>query len=46
MASATVDYIGKDSNHQTVVRVKENGEAVGFIRRGMSTPTPAAAPKI
>jgi hypothetical protein len=46
MASATVDYIGKDSNHQTVVKVKENGEAVGFIRRGMSTPAPAAAPKI
>ncbi|HUR58968.1 MAG TPA: hypothetical protein VM029_14740 [Opitutaceae bacterium] len=46
MASATVDYIGKDSNHQTVVRVKEDGEAVGFIRRGMATPAPANAPKI
>ncbi len=47
MASATVDYIGKDSNHQTVVKVKENGEAVGFIRRGMSSPpAPAATPKI
>lgn len=46
MASATVDYIGKDSNHQTVVKVKESGEAVGFIRRGLSAPAPAPGPKI
>ena len=46
MASATVDYIGKDSSHQTVVKVKENGEAVGFIRRGMSSPAEGPVPKI
>ena len=47
MASATVEYIGKDSQHQTVVKVNEKGEAVDFIRRGMSVPaTPGAPPKI
>lgn len=46
MASATVEYIGRDSNHQTIVKVKENGDEVSFIRRGLSEPAaPAAAPK-
>lgn len=40
LASATVDYIGKDTGHQTVVKVKETGEPVDFIRRGMN-PAPA-----
>lgn len=44
MASATVDYIGEDSSSQKVVKVRADGPAVGFIRRGMnSEPTGAAA---
>jgi hypothetical protein len=47
MASATVEYIGKDSHQQTVVKVNEKGEAVDFIRRGMSpTSAPSVPPKI
>lgn len=47
LASATVDYIGKDTGQQTVVRVNEKGEAVSFIRRGMGEPadTSASQPK-
>jgi hypothetical protein len=36
MASATIDYIGKDSSSQTVVKVKEKSPGVEFIKRGMS----------
>lgn len=35
MASASIDYIGKDSTNQQVVRVRENGPGVEFIKRGM-----------
>lgn len=46
MAAATVDYIGRDSSHQTVIRVKGDEEGVGFIRRGMSDEsTGGAAPQ-
>lgn len=40
MASATVDYIGKDSSNQKLVKVRADGPGVEFIRRGMNT-TPA-----
>jgi hypothetical protein len=43
MAGATVDYIGRDTKHETVVKIKENGEVVSFIRRGM--PDANAAPQ-
>jgi hypothetical protein len=36
MASATVDYIGQDSSNQKVVKVRADGPAVDFIRKGMS----------
>jgi hypothetical protein len=48
LASATAEYIGRDSNHQTTIKVKENGDAVDFIRRGLpanSASTVAATPK-
>lgn len=45
MASATIEYIGRDSSHQTVVRVKPDDEGVGFVRRRMSDATPADQPK-
>lgn len=50
MAAATVDYIGQDSSHQTVVKVKADGPGVDFIRRGLSdsangATSQAAAPK-
>lgn len=35
MASATVEYIGRDSDHETIVRVNAKGEEVEFIRRRM-----------
>lgn len=38
MASATVDYIGQDSSNQQVVKVRADGPAVDFIRRGMNGP--------
>ena len=47
IASATVDYVGQDSSHQTTVKVRADGPAVDFIRKGMATPAgakPAAAP--
>jgi hypothetical protein len=46
MASATVDYIGQDSSNQQIVKVRADGPAVDFIRKGMNTPaaaTPAPA---
>lgn len=36
MAAATVDYIGRDTGQQAVVRVKGDGEGVEFIRRKMA----------
>jgi hypothetical protein len=46
MASATVDYIGQDSSSQKVVKVRADGPAVDFIRKGMGEPaTPAAQPQ-
>lgn len=38
MASATVEYIGQDSSNQKVVKVRADGPAVDFIRKGMSGP--------
>jgi hypothetical protein len=39
MASASIDYIGKDSTNQQVVRVRENSPGVDFIKRGMGDGT-------
>jgi hypothetical protein len=44
LASATVDYIGRDTGHQTVVKVRPDGEAVEFIRRGLDSGSEAPAP--
>ena len=53
MASATADYIGKDTSKQKVVKIKDPSQAVDFIRKGMGdAPTgggesaPPANPKI
>lgn len=54
MASATADNIGKESGSQKVVNVKEQSQAVDFIRRGLGnsptagtgTQTPVERPKI
>jgi hypothetical protein len=35
LASASVDYIGKDSNTQKTIKLKETDPGVGFIRKGM-----------
>lgn len=43
MASATVDYIGEGTSSQEVVKVRADGPAVDFIRRGMSDPKEPAA---
>jgi hypothetical protein len=42
MASATVDYINQDSSSQKVVKVRADGPAVDFIRRGMTDPAESA----
>jgi hypothetical protein len=38
IASATVDFVGQESSEQTTVRVRADGPAVDFIRRGMGEP--------
>ena len=43
MASATADFIGKDSKSQQVVKVKDPSRVVDFIRKGMNEPTTAVA---
>lgn len=44
MASATVEYIGRDTGHETIVKVNEKGEAVSFIRRGLPQGEPVTPP--
>ena len=43
MASATVEFIGQDTGHQTSVRVRETGSDVQFIRRGIVSGAVGAA---
>ena len=51
MASATIDYIGKDSSNRKVVKVRADGPGVEFVRKGMSdranapSAVPSAVPK-
>jgi hypothetical protein len=45
MASASIDYIGKDSTSQQVVKVREGSPGVEFIRRGMSSESTMLAVK-
>jgi hypothetical protein len=40
IASATVDFIGQDSSNQKTVKVRADGAAVEFIRKGMNEPVP------
>ncbi|MSU46114.1 MAG: hypothetical protein EXS42_03045 [Lacunisphaera sp.] len=35
LASATADYIGTNTKEQKPVKIKENAEVVGFIKKGM-----------
>jgi hypothetical protein len=35
LASATADYIGTNTKQETPVKLKENDEVVGFIKKGM-----------
>ncbi len=47
LASATAEYIGKDSTNQRTVKIKDPSQLTEFIRKGMNDPTPspvAAAP--
>lgn len=44
IASATVDFVGQGSSQQTTVKVRADGPAVDFIRRGMSEPN--GTPKV
>lgn len=49
LASATADYIGKDSNNKTDVKVHDPSQLTDFIRKGMGdapgSATPATPPK-
>lgn len=45
MASASIDYIGKDSTSQQIVKVRENSPGVEFVKRGMSDGTTTLAVK-
>lgn len=42
MASATADFIGKDSSSEKVVKIRENGPGVMFIKKGMGEPASAS----
>ena len=49
LASATADYIGKDSTSQKVVKIRDPSQLTDFIRKGMNdtppnAPAPAAVP--
>jgi hypothetical protein len=35
LASASANYIGKDTHAETVVKVKENDPAVTFVKKGL-----------
>jgi hypothetical protein len=35
LASASADYIGRDTNTEKVVKVRENDPGVGFVKKGM-----------
>lgn len=41
LASATADYIGKDSTSQRTVKIKDPSQLTEFIRKGMSDAAPA-----
>lgn len=43
LASATADYIGKDSNNQRTVKIRDPSQITEFIRKGMNE-SPSAAP--
>lgn len=46
LASATVDYIGKDSASQKSVKIKDPSQLTGFIKKGMpESPAVVVAPK-
>ena len=38
LASATADYIGKDSSNQKVIKIKDPSQLTDFIRKGMNDP--------
>lgn len=44
MASATADFIGQDSKNEKVVKIRENGPGVMFIKKGMGEPASVAPP--
>eukprot|EP01035_Chromulina_nebulosa_P062790 gene62790-85874_t len=44
MASATADYIGKDTTKQKVVKIKDLSQGVEFIRKGMGD-SPTGGPQ-
>ena len=44
MASATIDYIGKDSTSQKSVRIKDPSQLTEFVKKGMPESVPASAP--
>lgn len=41
LASATADYIGKDSTNQRTVKIKDPSQITEFIRKGMNDAPPA-----
>ncbi len=46
LASATADYIGKDSTKEKTVKVRDPSQLTDFIRKGMSdNPTATSTPK-
>jgi hypothetical protein len=43
LASATAEYIGKDSSTQKVVKIKDPSQVTDFIRKGMGDPATTVA---
>ncbi|HVS51272.1 MAG TPA: hypothetical protein VHD62_02860 [Opitutaceae bacterium] len=42
LASASIDYIGKDSTNEKTVKVRDDGPGVEFVRHGMADSTTVA----
>jgi hypothetical protein len=35
LVAASIDYIGKDTHGQKTIRIKDKGEDVAFVKKGM-----------
>ncbi|MEY2881746.1 MAG: hypothetical protein RLZZ15_4126 [Verrucomicrobiota bacterium] len=44
LAAASIDYIGKDSQGEKVIRLKDNARDIGFVKKGMGAEAARAEP--